>query len=93
MIDDMTNKIKELRKSGNGYKRIAKELNIPLSTVRYTCNKFADEDLLNGKCEHCGIDIKSIKGKKKKRFCSDRCRWEWWNNFRNSKVVDKNEKK
>lgn len=36
-------------------------------------------DLL-GTCLKCGIEIKSIKGKKKKRFCSDRCRWDWWNN-------------
>jgi endogenous inhibitor of DNA gyrase (YacG/DUF329 family) len=36
-------------------------------------------DLL-GTCLKCGIEIKSIKGKKKRRFCSDRCRWDWWNN-------------
>jgi len=35
---------------------------------------------LNGTCLKCGVEIKSIKGKKKKRFCSDRCRWDWWNN-------------
>jgi endogenous inhibitor of DNA gyrase (YacG/DUF329 family) len=36
-------------------------------------------DLL-GTCLKCGGEIKSIKGKKKRRFCSDRCRWDWWNN-------------
>lgn len=35
---------------------------------------------LSGTCLNCGIEIRSIKGKKKKRFCSDRCRWDWWNN-------------
>ena len=39
-----------------------------------------NEDSLLGTCIRCGTEIKSIKGKKKKRFCSDRCRWDWWNN-------------
>jgi methyl-accepting chemotaxis protein len=38
------------------------------------------DDELVGTCLKCGIEIRSIKGKKKKRFCSDRCRWDWWNN-------------
>jgi endogenous inhibitor of DNA gyrase (YacG/DUF329 family) len=43
-------------------------------------NKECAEDDLIGKCIKCGVVIVSIKGKKKKRFCSDRCRWDWWNN-------------
>ena len=35
-------------------------------------------DLL-GTCKRCGTTITSIKGKKRKQFCSDRCRWDWWN--------------
>jgi len=41
--------------------------------------EYTNEDLI-GKCQKCGIVTVSIKGKKKKRFCSDRCRWDWWNN-------------
>lgn len=73
-------KINELRKQGYGYKKIAKELSITISAVRYTCSTSLDEDLLSVNCEQCGLKIKSIKGKKKKRFCSDNCRWKWWNN-------------
>ncbi|QLY39394.1 hypothetical protein HF295_00380 [Hujiaoplasma nucleasis] len=40
---------------------------------------YTNDDLI-GKCLKCGMVIASIKGKKKKRFCSDRCRWDWWNN-------------
>jgi len=43
-------------------------------------NKECAKDDLIGKCIKCGVVIVSIKGKKKKRFCSDRCRWDWWNN-------------
>ena len=76
---EMKNRIKQLRSEGYGYKRIAKTLGLTLSVVRYACSKINDEDLLEGHCERCGLKIKSIKGKKKKRFCSDQCRWDWWN--------------
>jgi Mn-dependent DtxR family transcriptional regulator len=85
MIDEMKSKIYELRKLGYGYKKIAKELSLTPSAVRHVCNKMSEEELLNGRCENCGIKIKSIKGKKKKRFCSDQCRWDWWNNYNKKK--------
>ena len=72
-------KIVELRQLGYGYKRIAKELSVSTSAVRYACRKSSDADLLTGSCENCGLTIKSTLGKKKKRFCSDQCRWSWWN--------------
>ena len=79
MKTEMKTRIRELRSEGYGYKRIAKALDLTLSVVRYAVNKMSDEDLLEGQCEQCGMKIKSIKGKKRKRFCSDRCRWDWWN--------------
>ena len=87
MTSNEKNKIIELKKLGYGYKKIAKELDLSLSIVRYACSKKNDDDLLDGSCENCGIKIKSIKGKKKKRFCSDKCRWKWWN--KNQNKVDK----
>ncbi|MDD4069274.1 MAG: hypothetical protein PHF05_02380 [Candidatus Izemoplasmatales bacterium] len=42
-------------------------------------NKECTSDDLIGTCLKCGVVIVSIRGKKKKRFCSDRCRWDWWN--------------
>jgi endogenous inhibitor of DNA gyrase (YacG/DUF329 family) len=50
------------------------------SEVRYMEQDKNYDDELVGTCLKCGIEIRSIKGKKKKRFCSDRCRWDWWNN-------------
>jgi predicted transcriptional regulator len=87
MKPEMKNQLKQLRKEGYGYKKIAKELGLTLSVVRYACNKLNDEDLLEGHCEKCGLKIKSIKGKKRKRFFSDRCRWDLWN--KHQKEVDK----
>lgn len=79
MIDDVKNKINELKEKGYGYKRIAKELSMTASAVRYTLAKISEEDLLVSTCKYCGIPMKSVKGKKKKVFCSDTCRWQWWN--------------
>ena len=85
MKTEIKDQIKQMRIEGKGYKKIAKELSLTPSAVRYACHKMSDEELLHGKCDNCGIKIKSIKGKKKKRFCSDRCRWDWWNNFHKKK--------
>ena len=74
MNTEMKQRIKQLRIEGYGYKKIAKALDLTLSVVRYACYKIDQVDPLEGTCEHCGIKIKSIKGKKRKRFCSDRCR-------------------
>jgi len=83
MNTEIRKRIKQMNNEGIGYKKIAKELGLASSTVRYVCVKLGDEDLLDGNCEHCGLKIKSIKGKKKKRFCSDKCRWQWWNAHHN----------
>jgi len=77
--DELKIKVNELRNEGYGYKRIASELSISVSAARYMCMKTTDEDLLVDNCKNCGLKIKSIKGKKKRMFCSDTCRYQWWN--------------
>ena len=79
MSKDDKQQIIKLKESGYGYKKIAKELGMTVSQVRYVCLKYESESELIGNCKHCGIEIKSVKGKKRKTFCSDRCRWDWWN--------------
>jgi orotate phosphoribosyltransferase-like protein len=73
--------IKELRDKGYGYKKIANELDLKVDTVRYACLRMEEESLV-GFCKNCGLEMKSVKGKKKKIFCSDKCRWQWWNEQR-----------
>ena len=31
------------------------------------------------RCENCGRLVQHTPGHRKKRFCSDACRWTWWN--------------
>ena len=72
-------KIIELKNEGYGYKKIAKELNLPISSIQYFLKNNPIDLELVGACKCCGKTIQSIKGKKRKQFCSDRCRWDWWN--------------
>ncbi|MCD6449897.1 MAG: hypothetical protein J7L34_05270, partial [Thermotogaceae bacterium] len=78
---DINKKINELRQLGYGYKRIANELSMKPEAVRYICQKYEQEALI-GICKNCGLEMKSVKGKKRKTFCSDKCRWQWWNKQR-----------
>lgn len=74
--------IEELRIRGMGYKKIASELNLPLNTVKTYCKRHLktkvreiDESL---KCPICGAFIVHTTHKRKKKFCSDKCRMLWW---------------
>lgn len=79
MTSNEREKIKELRNLGLGYKKTAKEMSLTISAVRCVCSSLTEDKKLNGNCKNCGLKIKSIKGKKKKIFCSDKCRMQWWN--------------
>jgi len=73
----------QLRQASYGYKRIARMLNITIDDVKRTCSEL-DVELLSGECKQCHTSITSIKGKKRKQFCSDRCRWDYWNRINKS---------
>ena len=81
-------KIYLLKKEGYGYKKIASELGLSADSVKsFLKRKPLDLELV-GTCKRCGTTITSTKGKKRKQFCSDRCRWDWWN----SHIKDVNKK-
>lgn len=85
MTDEQKLMIEEYRRKGVGYKQIAKELEMSPNSVKSYCrrNKLSNEDLKKDDgeffCEQCGTIIPQVKGRKRKRFCSDKCRNQWWN--------------
>jgi orotate phosphoribosyltransferase-like protein len=79
--------ILELRDEGYGYKKIASELNLTRDQVRYICKK-GDEKPLDGVCKNCNTKINSIEGKKRKVYCSDKCRYQWWNKLKKVKLIN-----
>ena len=89
-IDEKKN-IKELRDKGYGYLKIAKELNLNVSTVKSFCQrhlKNENSDELEekvekpGHCLFCGEKLKEDYTPRKRKFCNDKCRMKYWNNHR-----------
>lgn len=75
----MTNKekqrVQELRSKGYGYGKIAEELGISKSTISSFC-KSQDKDVTY--CGMCGVKLKQSKGHRQKKFCSEKCRRNYW---------------
>lgn len=80
--------IEIFRIQGIGYTEIAKRMGISVNSIKTYCRRNA----LGGKrgyevagpiricaCENCGKPVPQNTGRKKKRFCCDKCRNEYWN--------------
>lgn len=84
--------INNMRCEGLGYKAIAKELDISENTVKSFCrrNNLTKAENIStitytedkNYCKNCGELVEQNDKKKKKQFCSDKCRMEWWNTHR-----------
>ena len=70
--------ILRLQSEGLGYKRIADVLGMPVNTVKSFCYRNL-ATLKQNACKQCGKEITQIPQRKKKSFCSDKCRMKWWN--------------
>ncbi len=70
-------RIERLQRDGLGYRTIASELNLPVDTVKSYCRRHpiaVDETV----CQWCGAKQTQTPHKRKRRFCSDKCRMAWW---------------
>lgn len=90
MTDAQKTEILALRAGNKSYREIAEHLQISVNTVKsYIRRQAIAEDERRRKelgitmCENCKTEIQQRPGRKHKRFCSDRCRMEWWNNHPN----------
>ena len=76
-------RIEYLRQSGESYSAIAAELDISVNTIKSYCRRnnisSTADSTASDLCTNCGSALTHIKGSKKKRFCSDKCRMAWWN--------------
>ncbi len=85
MTDKQKEQIRKLRGKGASYTAISKKLKISANSVKSFCRRDIstaeedDESFTNGGCENCGRPVNQIEGRKKKRFCCDKCRNRWWN--------------
>lgn len=85
MTDDQRCQIVNLRKAGNGYKRISQIVGVNESTVKSFCKRRnlggvkAQSPESSHICKYCGKAVAQNLGRKEKKFCSDICRMKWWN--------------
>ena len=94
MTEEQKEQIIKLRNKGYGYMRIAEALGISVNTIKSFCRrnnltskyigKEQEEQKINEDgeylCLNCGVIVRQNPGRKTKKFCSDSCRMEWWNN-------------
>lgn len=84
MTDGQKKEIRKLRIQGMSYKAIARDTGVPVGTIKAFCSRQGitpDESGSNiHRCLCCGKPVPQNEGRKEKRFCSDRCRNNWWNN-------------
>ena len=65
------------RRIGRTQREISAILGVPESTIKTYCWRHPDTDDI---CLMCGTKMSHTTGKKKKRFCTDKCRLSWWKN-------------
>ena len=88
MTDLQKSQITALRSQGYGYATIAGAVGLKKDSVVAFCRKMGltgtkaennrislDADF----CLHCGSVLTQTPGKKRIKFCSDKCRQAWWN--------------
>lgn len=91
MTDFQAKQIRELRMCGVGYRAIASVVGLSRDIVRNYCkghglDGYASALTLNMKeqmasgaaCMCCGKQIIQAPTGRKRKFCSDKCRREWW---------------
>ena len=88
MTDKERYKIECYRDKGRSYAEIAKNLDLSINTVKTYCKRHNLGGVRGGRhvkvgepcaCANCGSPVYQIKGRRRKRFCSDKCRNLWWN--------------
>lgn len=83
--------IASLSENGLGYRKIAAQIGISENTVKSYLKRMTaaddqkepDQPAAVFSCPQCGEEIRQTPGRKTKRFCSDSCRYKWWNSHPN----------
>lgn len=76
--------VRDMRQSGLSYTAIADALGLSANTIKSFCRRgnITTKKHIQDDCKNCGKPLLHQLGKKKKQFCSDKCRSDWWNNNR-----------
>jgi len=78
MKAEIRDQVKQMNDQGIGYKKIALELNISIGSARNVL-KEKDDSM---SCRFCSKKLNFVEGKKRKVFCNDSCRYQYWNSLK-----------
>lgn len=78
MLTNIENEIIRLRRNGETLQNIATSLGVSLGSVKSFVARNEIRPYTEGYCKQCGEKLTYIEHKKKKVFCSDKCRMKWW---------------
>ena len=70
--------IKELYQNGYGHSKISDILGLNANTVKSYIRRLPKENKPNFECAECGKLFAQTPHQKKRRFCSEDCRYKWW---------------
>lgn len=74
MTTEEKRRIDSLKRDRKSVAEIAKELNISPNTIKSYLQRRKSEN----SCLTCGANVEQNQGRKKKKFCSDKCRGIYW---------------
>lgn len=84
MTNEQKEQIENLRSLGKSYSIIANALHMPKNTVKSYCRRNGiisiamEKPKSSSVCDNCGKPLIQTPGARKKRFCCDKCRMQWW---------------
>lgn len=88
MTDKQKHQIAAYREQGLSYMEISKKMDLSINSIKTYCKRHSLGgvrafdglgEAANSVCEQCQKPVIQNPGRKKKRFCSDKCRNLWWN--------------
>ena len=92
MTQNEKNIISRMRKQGVSYGNIAAHLGLSVNTVKSFCRRNKLQRSIEPElktqsalCPHCGEDIEKEPKRTNRKFCSEKCRREWWKTHDHSK--------
>ena len=84
--------IRLLRIKGLSFSEIAEETGISRNAIKSFCRRekiLSPEQMAEGNlCKNCGKPMVQKKGGKPRTFCTDQCRWDWWNFIRKTQQTE-----
>lgn len=88
MTDSKTKQaILKMRQDGASYAEIGGFFSLSPNTVKSICHRNgihapSSNCVEAGLCKNCGKPFSHPAGGQRKIFCSNQCRYQWWNHFR-----------